>query len=122
MALLIVGGTMLIKIKSRSQLGVIKHLPIEVFNEAKRVVTILDENYNNYNVDGGYVLIAENADDLKRIIGYYFDYTSMIYEFAERIKCSSGDEYISILYLLGTEYSVTLIAPTYNVSKYIDIE
>ena len=75
---------MLIKIKSRSQLGVIKHLPIEVFNEAKRVVTILDENYNNYNIDGGYVLIAENADDLKRIIGYYFNYTSMIYEFAER--------------------------------------
>lgn len=113
---------MLIKIQTKSQLGVIKHLPIEVFNEAKRVVTILDENYNNFDIDGGYVLIAENADDLQKIIGYYFDYTNTIYEFVNKIKCSSGDEYISILYLLGTEYSATLIAPAYIISQYIDIE
>jgi len=113
---------MLIKIQTKSQLDMIKHLQVEVFNEAKRVVTILDENYNDFNIDGGYVLIAENADDLQKIIGYYFDYINTIYEFVNKIKCSSGDEYVSILYLLGTEYSATLIAPAYILEPYIDTE
>lgn len=102
---------MLIKIKTKSQLGRLCHLPIEVVAEAERVTSILDENYNNNNVDGGYVLIAESADDLETIISGYFDYREIPFEFANRIICSSSDDYVSVLYLLGTEYSATVIMP-----------
>ena len=98
---------MLIKIQTKSQLGLLCHLPIEVVAEAERVISILDENYNNNNVDGGYVLIAESVDDLETIINGFFDYREIPFEFANRINCSSSDDYVSILYLLGTAYSTT---------------
>ena len=112
---------MLIKIKSRSQLDTVSHLPMEVVEEVKRVVTILDENYNDLNVDGGYVLIAEFADDLETIIGRHFDYREIPFEFANRIKCSSSDDYVSVLYLLGTEYSATVITPISIIPTHINI-
>ena len=38
------------------------------------------------------------------------DMASSIYEFADLIKTSSED-YVSVLYLVGTEYSITVIMP-----------
>ena len=38
------------------------------------------------------------------------DITSSVYEFANRIKTSSED-YVSVLYLTETEYSITVIMP-----------
>ena len=102
---------MLIKIQTKSQLGLLCHLPIEVVAEAERVTSILDENYNNNNVDGGYVLIAESVDDLETIINGFFNYREIPFEFVNRVNCSSSDDYVSILYLLGTEYSATVIMP-----------
>lgn len=39
-----------------------------VKDEVKRVADIFDENYNCQNVDGGYILLAENIDDVKELI------------------------------------------------------
>ena len=85
----------------------ISHLPMEVIKEADRVLDILDENYTHRGMDGGSVVILEDHADMKICP---VDVNSSVYEFADRIKTSSED-YVSILYLIGTEYSMTVIIP-----------
>lgn len=104
---------MLYKIKTKSEIQALLHtLPKEVISEAGRVAEILDNCYNSQGIDGGFILIAENNFDLQTVKHEYLDYTNEIYEFKDDI----GD-WVSVLYLTGTEYSVTLITK----SKYIDI-
>ena len=40
------------------------HLPMEVQSEIQRVMGILDENYNDKGIDGGYIVILESHDDM----------------------------------------------------------
>lgn len=96
---------MIYKITTKSEIAEIKDkLPQSVVSEAERVADILDTNYNSQGINGGYILIAEDIADLDCVRNEYFDYTDVVYEFKDNI----GD-WRSILYLLGTEYSVTLI-------------
>ena len=83
------------------------HLPMEVQGEIRRVTGILDENYNDEGIDGGYIVILESHADIGLCP---VDMASSIYEFADLIKTSSED-YVSVLYLVGTEYSITVIMP-----------
>ncbi len=83
------------------------HLPMEVQIEIDRVMGILDENYNDKGIDGGYIVILESHADMGLCP---VDMASSIYEFADLIKTSSED-YVSVLYLVGTEYSITVIMP-----------
>ena len=85
--------------------------PKEVIVEVKRVADILDTHYNSQGIDGGYILIAEDIADLDCVRNEYFDYVNMVYEFKDNV----GD-WASILYLLGTEYSVTLITPKQHIN------
>lgn len=96
---------MLYKIKTNSEIEQLQDkLPLPIIAEIKRVADILDENYNSQGVDGGYILVAENIADIENIKTQYIDYTNLIYEFQDDI----GD-WISTLYLVGTEYSITII-------------
>ena len=83
------------------------HLPMEVQSEIQRVMGILDENYNDKGIDGGYIVILESHADIGLCP---VDMASSIYEFADLIKTSS-EYYVSVLYLVGTEYSITVIMP-----------
>ena len=80
---------------------------MEVQSEIQRVMGILDENYNDKGIDGGYIVILESHADMGLCP---VDTTSTVYEFADLIKTSSED-YVSVLYLVGTEYSITVIMP-----------
>ena len=80
---------------------------MEVVKEAERVLDILDENYTDQGIDGGSVIILQDHADMELCP---VDINSSLYEFADRIKTSSI-EYVSVLYLIGTEYSITLIMP-----------
>ncbi len=95
----------MIKITLNTDITVFLHLPMEVIREVMRVMEILKENYGDYGIDGGYVLIAETKDDIELLPVNIADY-----EFADRIQTPIGD-YVSVLYLTGTEYSVTVIIP-----------
>lgn len=102
---------MIYKITTKSAIAEIEgKLPDRVITEVKRVTDILDTYYYSQGMDGGYILIAEDIADLNRVKSEYFDYTNEIYELTDNM-----DDWISILYLIGTEYSVTLITK----SKYI---
>lgn len=77
---------MLYKIKTQAEISSLPHhLPTEVIDEVKRVTKILDTHYNSQDIDGGYVLIAEEEADLKMVKRDYLDYTQEIYEFKDPI-------------------------------------
>ena len=84
-----------------------EHLPTLVIAEAKRVTDILDKHYNSQGIDGGYVSIAETKADIDALKKKYFNYPDEKYEFIDNI----GDDWISALYIDGTEYHQTLILP-----------
>ena len=99
---------MLYKIKTKSEIDPIRNkLPEAVITEALRVADFLDIWYNSLDMDGGYILIAEDIADLDSVKKEYFDYSDTIYELKD-ILCNN---WVSVLYLVGTEYSVTLITP-----------
>lgn len=106
---------MIYKIKTKSETESLKGtLPARVISETERVADMLDEYYNSQGMDGGYILIAEDIADLDCVKNEYFDYTDTVYEFKDNIG-----NWVSVLYLIGTEYSVTLITPTHIFNAYI---
>lgn len=87
------------------------HISQAVRDEIKRVANIFDENYNCNNIDGGYILLAENIDDVLEIIHEHFDFSLNTFELADVITCDNGTDYVSVLYLLATEYAIQLLLP-----------
>ena len=81
-------------------------IPREVLSHIIDVCDILDENYNSHGIDGGYILVAENVQDLLDIKSHHLDYTTELIELRRLIN-----GYISVLYLPATEYSVTIVMP-----------
>lgn len=104
----------MIKIAHKREEGVLIHLPMEIVAKAIEIATILDENYGkNRDVEkelGGYILIAEVAEDVETIKGLIdFQYTCP--EYCDLVKCESGDRYTNSLMLLSSDYSISLIIP-----------
>lgn len=87
-----------------------------VLKEAKRLTAIFDENYNCDSVDGGFVAVIENTEDIEYLKEYYVDCFNDTYEYADLLSdgCS-----VSILYLVGTEYAINVIMPRALLPSYI---
>ncbi|WP_032076107.1 hypothetical protein [Clostridium drakei] len=103
----------MIKIAYRSEIVTIKHLPVEVVNVVSEIATILDDNYGeerNADDDGGYILVVENEEDIKKLndeIG--IDISTAIPEYVDLIKCSNGEEYTNSLILCNNDFGISLI-------------
>lgn len=80
--------------------------PAAVIDEVKRVISILDENYDNGK--GGFAAIAENNNDLVALKQYNLDCYNDICEFAD-VLGNSG--FVSVLYIVGTEFAIDVIMP-----------
>jgi hypothetical protein len=89
-------------------------LPEEVYGEVLRIVTILDEVYGADrdvdNGDGGFVLIAENVQDLSLISQRYMKLDNATYEAVELVKCSN-QPYLNVLYLSNNEFGINIFMP-----------
>ena len=98
---------MLIQFRTRAEvLTLASRVPSEVLSHICEVCSILDDSYNSHGVDGGYILLAENVQDLLDIKAHHLDYTTEPIEFLRRIN-----GYISVLYLPATEFGVTIVLP-----------
>ena len=98
---------MLYKIRTQNDLAKIEGVfPIAVANEAKHVIGVLDENYDNDK--GGFIAVAETELDLENLRRYHLDYKTDLCEFADVIDDSG---FISVLYIVGTEFAITVIMP-----------
>ncbi len=86
----------MIKIAHKREEGLLKNLPVKVVAKALEIVTILDENYGaERDADhdlGGYVLIAEVAEDVKTI-KELIDLEPTLPEYVDLITCENGESY-----------------------------
>ncbi|MGV8980530.1 hypothetical protein [Clostridium sp.] len=104
----------MIKIAHKRDEGVLKHLPAEVAARAFEIATILDDNYgdtrNGYHDLGGYVIVAEIAEDVETI-KELIDFGYTLPEYVDLIACLNGESYTSSLMLLSSDYSINLLIP-----------
>lgn len=81
-------------------------IPDYVLNQLCNVAEILDSCYNSHGIDGGYILLAENVQDVEDIRRIYIDYSTEPVESVKKLN-----DYLSVLYLPATEYSITVVLP-----------
>ena len=82
----------MIKIAHKVETGAVKHLPLDVLARVVEIATNLDDNYGkSRDVErdlGGYILIAETADDvetIKKVVAFQ----DMVPEYVDLISCPS---------------------------------
>lgn len=81
-------------------------IPDYVLNQLCDVAGILDICYNSHGIDGGYILLAENFQDVEDIKRIHVDYSTEPVESVKKLN-----DYLSVLYLPATEYSITVVLP-----------
>lgn len=100
----------MINLWKKDDLNLLSEYPREIVENVYNVINILDENYG-YNRkltdDGGYVCIIEDIKEVKYLKvnilkGLAEEFSDVIYE-------DSVDKYSSTLYLLSSDYSITII-------------
>ena len=100
----------MINLWKKEDLNLLLEYPKEVVENVDNVIDILDENYG-YNRkstdDGGYVCIIENIKEVEYLKvnilkGLDEEFSDVIYE-------NNIDRYNSTLYLLSSDYSITII-------------
>jgi hypothetical protein len=86
----------------------------EVYRAALRIVTMLDEVYGAGrgvdNSDGGFVLIAENIQEVSIINERYVRLDDNRHEAVDVVKCKSGT-YINALFLRNNEFGINVFLP-----------
>ena len=101
----------MINLWKKEDLNLLSEYPKEVVENVDNVINILDENYG-YNRkltdDGGYVCIIEDIKEVENLksnilIGLVEEFSDVIYE-------DKVNTYNSTLYLLSSDYSVTVIS------------
>ena len=89
-------------------------MPVEIYLTALRIVTILDGTYGaDRDVDhgdGGFVLIAENVQDLAAISQQYVDLDSNRHEAVSPVQCENRP-YINALFLCNNEFGINVLMP-----------
>lgn len=84
----------------------------EVLQSIEKVITVIDENYGDSEsrkVDadlGGYVIIIGNEEEVKSIQSNILK--GIIPEFTDEIRSDDGTKYYSSLFLLSSDYAVTI--------------
>ena len=104
---------MLYRVGTAKELPMLRNrLPEWVYEEMLYNIAILDREYGadrNYLQSGGYCLIAETTEDVAAIKDI-INYDTHPFEWADRI----GEDgcYISAIYILNDDFSITLYIPT----------
>ena len=100
----------MINLWKKEDLNLLSEYPKEVVKNVDNVINILDENYG-YNRkltdDGGYVCIIEDIKEVEYLKINILK--GLVEEFSDVIYEDSIDKYSSTLYLLSSDYSITII-------------
>ena len=99
-------NTMIISIWKKQDLQLIKELPTEVLSAIETTIEMLDENYGTERTAedlGGYVVVVDKAgiEELKQ-----HQLKGIIPEYIDEIE---GVDYISALFLCGSDFAVVVI-------------
>jgi hypothetical protein len=89
-------------------------LPDKIYREALRLVKRLDEAYGAdrdvNNGDGGFVLVAENIQDLALISSQYVDMASNRHEAVSIVQCEK-EPWLNALFLCNNEFGINVLLP-----------
>ena len=100
----------MINLWKKEDLNLLLEYPKEVVENVDNVINILDENYG-YNRkstdDGGYVCIIEDIKEVEYLKVNILK--GLVEEFSDVIYENNTDRYNSTLYLLSSDYSITII-------------
>lgn len=103
---------MLYRIGTRAEARTMQtKLPKSAYEELLRCADILDEAYGakrNYLKVGGYFMVVETYEDICKI-KEVVDYETTLCEWVKLLSETSA--YLSVLYLLGDDYSVVILMP-----------
>ena len=101
----------MINLYKKEELSLLSEYPKEVVENVDNVINILDENYG-YNRkltdDGGYVCIIEDIKEVENLKSNILN--GLVEEFSDVIYEDKVNTYNSTLYLLSSDYSVTVIS------------
>ena len=101
----------MINLWKKEDLNSLSEYPKEVVENVDNVINILDENYG-YNRkltdDGGYVCIIEDIKEVENLKSNILN--GLVEEFSDVIYEDKVNTYNSTLYLLSSDYSVTVIS------------
>ena len=101
----------MIKVWKKEDLNLLSEYPKEVVESVYNIIDILDENYG-YNRkltdNGGYVCIIEDIKEVEYLKLNILK--GLVEEFSDVIYEDKVNTYNSTLYLLSSDYSVTVIS------------
>ena len=100
----------MINLWNKEDLNLLSKYPNEVVENVGNIITILDESYG-YNRkstdDGGYVCVIEDIKEVEYLKVNVLK--GLVEEFSDVIYEDNIDKYSSTLYLLSSDYSITVI-------------
>ena len=101
----------MIKLWKKEDLNLLSEYPKEVVENVDNIINILGENYR-YNRkltdDGGYVCVIEDIEEVEYLKVNILK--GLVEEFSDVIYEDKVNTYNSTLYLLSSDYSVTVIS------------
>ncbi|MBS5317668.1 MAG: hypothetical protein KHY44_14925 [Clostridiales bacterium] len=96
----------------------LKQLPIDVQEEIRQSLAILDESYgepDNRVLEGGKVLLIEDEIDAEKVNN---DYDLSMHEFADELDTINGI-YLIILLIWGSENNIMIIGKKESLQSYL---
>ena len=100
----------MINLWKKDDLNLLSEYPKEVIENVDNVITILDESYGDNRKltdDGGYVCVIEDIEEVEYLKVNVLK--GLVEEFSDVIYEDNIDKYSSTLYLLSSDYSITVI-------------
>ena len=100
----------MINLWKKDDLNLLSEYPKEVIENVDNVITILDESYGDNRKstdDGGHVCVIEDIEEVEYLKVNVLK--GLVEEFSDVIYKDNVDKYSSTLYLLSSDYSITVI-------------
>lgn len=111
----------MINLWKKEDLNLLSEYPKEVVESVYNIIDILDENYG-YNRkltdNGGYVCIIEDIKEVEYLKLNILK--GLVEEFSDVIYEDNVDKYSSTLYLLSSDYSITVITKNEATDKLLN--
>ena len=111
----------MINLFKKENLKLLSKYPNEVVENIENVIDILDENYScnrKLTDDGGYVCIIEDIKEIEYLKVNILK--GLVEEFSDVVYQDDTDKYNSTLYMLSTDYSITVITKNEITDKLLD--
>lgn len=101
----------MINLLKKEDLNLLLKYPKEVIKNVDNVINILDENYGcnrKLTDDGGYVCIIEDIKEIEYVKSNILK--GLVEEFSDIVYKDETNIYSSTIYILSSDYSVTVIS------------